>query len=155
MTPTARLGAAAAALLSLSGCAFSGIDLMRDTRVSIQSPGDGDTVSLPMTVRWTAKEAGLTYAVFVDKTVIKSGATLRAVVPSTDTECLHDSSCPDPAYLARHGVYVTDVPHVVIPRMTSNGKKREAHRIIVIVLKDGRRDGEGAFSRTVYVKGAA
>jgi len=150
--PLARLGAAAAALLSLSGCAFTGIDLVRDSRVSIQSPRDGETVSLPLTVRWSSKGAGLTYAVFVDKTVIKSGATLRAVVPSTDTECLRDSACPDAAYLARHSVYVTDTTQVVIPRILGDGKKREAHRVIVIILKDGRRDGEGAFSRTVYVK---
>lgn len=155
MRPSARLGIGAATLLTVSGCAFTGIDLVRDTRVSIESPGDGDTVSLPLTVRWSAgtRAQGLSYAVFVDRTVIRSGQTLRAVVPSRDTGCLRDAACPDADYLARHGVYVTDSTEVVVPRMASSGKKREAHRVIVIVLKDGRRDGEGAFSRSVYVDG--
>ena len=152
MTPTARLGLLAATLLTVSGCAFTGIDLVRDTRVSIDSPHDGDTVSLPLTVRWSTTAPGLTFAVFVDRTVIKSGQSLRAVVPSQDTGCLRSTTCPDAAYLARHGVYVTDTTEAVIPRMTSNGKKREGHRVIVIVLKDGKRDGEGSFSRTVYLK---
>lgn len=123
MTRPARLGLVAAVLLTLPGCAFTGIDLVQDTRVSIDSPGDGDTVTLPMTVRWTARDLGpgTRYAVFVDKTVIKPGETLRAVVPKTDTGCLHDPACPDPAYLARHGVYVTDTTEVVVPRVTSNG----------------------------------
>jgi hypothetical protein len=76
-------------------------------------------------------------------------------VPSTDKGCRKDPSCPDDAYLARHDVYVVTEPHATIARVPNADKKREAHRVIVIILVDGKRDGEGAFSRTLYVKGAA
>jgi hypothetical protein len=159
MTPRAGLGAVCVAALTASGCAFTGIDLVQDTRLTLQSPKDGATVTLPVTVSWRANEQiapghDVSYAVFVDKAPVRSGHTLRDVVPSRDKSCKRDPACPDLDYLARHDVYVVTAPRVRVPRVPDAGEKRQAHRIIVIVLVDGRRDGEGAFSRTVYVEGA-
>ena len=160
MTSRARLAGLAAALLTLPGCAFSGIDLVQDTRLSLVGPKDGATVRLPFTVDWQVRKPiapghQVSYAVFVDSTPIKSGRTLRDVVPSKDTGCRRTPSCPDAAYLARHDVYLVDAPHATIPRVPGAEKKHKQHRVIVIILVDGKRDGEGAFSRTVYVEGAA
>jgi hypothetical protein len=160
VTSSARLGTAAAALLAVSGCAFSGIDLVRDTRLSLLGPKDGATVSLPFRIDWKvdkdiAPGHQVSYAVFVDRTPVKSGQTLRSAVSSTDTGCRSDPACPDVAYLARHDVYVVSQPHATIPRVPGADEKRKAHRVIVIILVDGKRDGEGAFSRTFYVSGAS
>lgn len=150
---TRAVGAALAAAFSLSGCAFSGIDLVRDTRITITSPGNGDTVTVPFTVRWDARDfpAGTQFAVFVDATVVRRGQPLRAVVPDEDTRCLQDPGCPDEDYLARRGVYVTTGGEVVVPRVARSEERRRPHRISIVPLVDGRRDGEGVFSRTVYV----
>lgn len=146
--------------LLCSSCAFTGIDLVQDTRLSVQSPRDGATVTLPLTVRWTLRAPigkpgqRVQYAVFVDRTVIRPGKDLRAVVSRQDTQCLRDPACPDTDYLRRHDVYLVDEPAAVIPRLPrpTTKNKRETHRIIVVILVDGRRQGEGAFARTIYLK---
>lgn len=58
MTSSARLGTAAAALLAVSGCAFSGIDLVRDTRLSLTGPKDGATVTVPFRIASFTIEGG-------------------------------------------------------------------------------------------------
>jgi hypothetical protein len=148
--------AALVPLLSLSACAFHGIDLVQDRRLALTGLKEGATVQVPFTLTWDVKKAiapghEVSFAVFVDRAPIKPGQTLRSVVPARDTGCRNDPACPDPTYLARHDVYVVSDPSITVPRMRRAGKKREAHRVTVVILVDGRRDGEGAFSRTVYL----
>jgi len=154
---TRRL-AAVLPLLAVPACAFSGIDLVQDKRISLVTPHDGDKVSLPFTVRWDVNKPiapghDVSYAVFVDRTPIKSGQTLRAIIPSRDTECQRNPACPDKAYLARHNVYLVDQPAATIPRVNPSSSAHATHRVIVIVLVDGKRDGEGASAASVFVTG--
>ena len=151
-----RRAAAGLSLLAASACAFHGIDLVQDKRIALTGLEDGATVSVPFDLTWQVKKPiapghEVLFVVFVDRTPIKPGQTLRAVVPSRDTVCQRNPACPDLAYLARHGVYVVASPEVTVPRLIRRGKKRESHRVIVVILVDGRRSGEGAFSRTVYL----
>ena len=146
-----------AALLAAQGCAFSGIDLVQDERIALTGLKDGQTVTVPFTLTWEVRKDiapghQVSYAVFVDRTVIRSGRTVKSVVPADDHRCQADAACPDADYLARRGVYVVSTPSATIPRLTTK-KERSAHRVTVVILVDGRRDGEGAFSRTVYVDG--
>ncbi|MDP9101908.1 MAG: hypothetical protein M3N21_07165, partial [Actinomycetota bacterium] len=154
-----RAGVAAALVGLCTSCAFHGIDLVQDTRIRVDLPRNGATVTLPLTVSWQATSSigrpgqRVQYAVFVDRTVVKPGRDLRSLVPDTDRVCLDDPACPDPEYLSRHDVYLVDQPTAVIPRLPRPATKgaRETHRIIVVILVDGHRQGEGAFSRTVYL----
>jgi hypothetical protein len=144
-------------LLAVTSCAFTDINLVQDRRLAIVGLGNGDTVSVPFTVRWEVRKAiapghQVSYAVFVDTTAVKPGRSLKDVVPSQDRQCRADPACPDAAYLSRHGVYVVTQPRVTIPRVARDTQERELHRVTVVVLVDGRRDGEGAFSRNLYVR---
>jgi len=153
----ARRAAASLSLLAVSACAFTDINLVQDRRIALTGLEEGQTVEVPFTVTWDvhkqiAPGREVSYAVFVDRTAIKPGRTVKSVVPSSDRQCQADVACPDAAYLARHGVYVVTEPRVTIPRVTLT-KERAAHRVTVVILVDGKRDGEGAFSRVVYVEG--
>jgi hypothetical protein len=155
-----RTTALAALGVLTSACAFHNINLVQDTRISLVSPADGSTVTLPLTLRWKASsDIGSTgqrvqYAVFVDRTVLKPGKDLRSLLSSGDDDCSALPECPSTDYLNRHGVYVVDEPSAVIPRLPlpKSRSKRETHRLIVVILVDGKRQGEGAFARTVYLK---
>lgn len=152
-----RVAAASLAVLAASGCAFHDINIVQDRRLGLTGLKEGQTVEVPFTLTWDVKKEiapghEVSYAVFVDRTAVKPGRTLRSIVPSTDRSCLADPGCPDATYLARHDVYVVTEPRVTVPRVKRT-EKREAHRVTVVILVDGKRDGEGAFSRTVYVDG--
>lgn len=156
-----RAAALGLTALTVSSCAFTGIDILRDERIAMVAPAEGDTVSVPFTVSWRWNEQvapgrAVSYAVFVDRTAMKPGETVKAIVPESDRNCRQDAACPDAAYLARQGVYVVTEPQVSIPQVkVSTEEKRSQHRVTVVILVDGRRDGEGAFSRIVYVPGEA
>jgi hypothetical protein len=152
-----RSVAAGLALLAATGCAFTDINIVQDRRIALTGLKEGQTVEVPFTLTWDVRKAiapghEVSYAVFVDRTAIKPGRTVKSIVPSSDRNCWADAACPDTAYLARHGVYVVTEPRVTVPRVKPT-KEREAHRVTVVILVDGKRDGEGAFSRIVYVEG--
>lgn len=153
------LVASLTAVIALSGCTFSGINLVEDTRVTIVSPDDGEHVRLPITLRWTTHHldtspgSDMRFAVFVDTKPIMSGETLRAVAEG-DGLCLRDPKCPGPEYLSSRGVYVVDDTSFTIgflPDLRSEHQDTDTHRFVVVILNGDRRDGEGSFSRTVYV----
>lgn len=155
---TALVGAFATVLVA-GGCAFSNIDLVQDHRLHFTAPAAYATVALPVTIRWTVTSdvrPGTKFAVFVDRTVIKPGASLRSVADG-DRQCLSNPSCPTSRYLRAHDVYVVSSPELTLHFLsdlagTQRGTSKDAHTVTVVILKDGHRDGENAFSRTFYVR---
>ncbi|MHB8342014.1 MAG: hypothetical protein ACYDB7_12710 [Mycobacteriales bacterium] len=158
----AVLGAGLALAALLSSCAFSNIDLIQDHRVHILSPHAGQTVQLPVTIRWrtTGLSTGVgrlavRFAVFVDRPVVKPGASLRSIA-SGDSQCLRVPSCPGPTYLREHGVYVVAGTQLTLPfladlRNPSAGITKDQHTVTIVILRGDHRDGESAFSVTFYV----
>ena len=158
-TPRRYLAVVAAwlAVLTLAGCAFSNVDLVKDRRVHILTPGDQATVTTPLTLRWTARDTGsLRFAVFVDRSTLRPGARLRSLVPKDDTACRADPKCPDASWLSSNGVYIVSGTSVTLPSLTdkrpanSHGA-RDSHTITVVLLDGDRRQGEGSWYRQVYV----
>lgn len=148
--------------LGLSSCAFSGINLLQDHRVHIQSPKTDQTVRLPVTITWTASDISVgqgqppvQFAVFVDRAPVKPGATLRSIADG-DNLCLRNPACPDATYLRVHGVYVVDGMQLTLPfladlRTAHSAIHQDQHTVTIVILHGGRRDGESAFTRTFYV----
>lgn len=128
--------------------------------MKITSPKEGSTVTLPLTVDWTTNELDLsstgdiTFGVFLDQKVIAPGKDLRQSFKKGDF-CSAIPSCPDAAYLARRGVYVLKGTSLTLNELTdlrSDNVKNDTHRLVIVVLKDGKRLGEGFFSRTFTVE---
>lgn len=119
----------------LFGCAVDGLAMRQDDRVSITAPGDGDDVTLPVTVRWTADDVdlgpgGLSFGVVVDAALPRPGR------PADDT------------------VLRTRDTSVVLDQLGSSNRPggRGGHKITVILLDEhGRRQGEGAWRVRVDV----
>jgi hypothetical protein len=162
---TVRLGTVGAiscvftALLAsmLGACTFTNVDLMKDRRVQILTPHDQATVGMPVTVRWTAHDTGsLRFAVFVDRSTLRPGASLRSLVPKDDAACRADSHCPDADWLASNGVYLADTTSVTLPSLKDNRPEhnhgaRDTHTITIVLLDGDRRKGEGSWYRLIYV----
>jgi hypothetical protein len=145
--------------LTLSSCAFHGLNFRQDHRVGIVSPSSLGTVTAPLTVRWTVKdfsfgpntiEGGNNYfAVLLDHQPMPPGGSLRDLA---DTGCKETPGCPDVTWLEQHNMYLSSSTSVTIdtiprdlPESTPAGTK-ESHEI-VIVLMNGKnhRIGESAW----------
>lgn len=140
--------AAGAALLLLAGCATQGLAFRTDNRVDIVSPGSGDEVTVPFTVRWTAEDIGGSFAVFVDRTPQPPGKPLSWLTRDDDG-CDASRGCPDAEYLAQRGVYTTTEHRVVVDRVppADEGRRCKEHEAVVVLLDDaGRRRGESAWA---------
>jgi hypothetical protein len=145
--------AVAAAVASLSGCAVSGLAFREDERVDIVTPEDRAEVALPVTISWTSEvEAGggegPYYAVFVDRSPIRPGQSLRALA---DDSCNSTPGCPDIAYLRDRHVHVTEETSVtleVVPRRSGQrtGAEDRHEATIVLIDAEGRRVGEAAYT---------
>lgn len=140
---------AVAAVLCLGvSCSTQGLAFREDTRVQVVEPGDRSTVTLPVTVAWSAEEVDGPYAVFVDRSPMPPGKTV-AWLFRDDKSCVVSQGCPDEAYLSDHGVFVTDERQVVLERLPrfGDGDRREWHEATVVLLDDdGTRLGESAFA---------
>jgi hypothetical protein len=146
--------------IPLAHCAFSNIDLVQDRRVRIVAPEPYATLQLPLHLTWTwtapeARTAGLDFGVFVDRSPIAPGASLRTVAKD-DKVCEARPGCPDKEYLAARNIYTTrrtSMTFTFLPDLRTNSKRtlRDQHRIIIILLKGGYRVGEGAFVSDFYV----
>ncbi len=141
----------------LPACTFSGVDLVKDQRVHFVTPDDQATVRVPLTVKWRAEHTdGLTFAVFVDRHTMRSGTSLRSLVPKDDSACRADPKCPDASWLSSNGVYLVKGTSITLTNLKDNrpdhdDSARDSHTITVILLDGDKRDGEGAWSRQVYV----
>jgi hypothetical protein len=118
------------ALAVLVGCGVHDLALREDDRVSITSPGDGDDVRLPITLRWTAHDLDVGGA---------DGTTFGVVI---------DDALPRPGHAANDRVLHTTRTSIVLDQLGSANRPgdRGGHQLTVILLDDqGRRLGEGAW----------
>jgi hypothetical protein len=145
-----RRAACLLAIAVLSSCAHIGE--LRADQVTIGSPGELESVTLPLTVEWSVHSlpAGTaSYAVFVDRLPMEPGRDLRALA---DQACRLRRGCPDDAYLRTIGVYRTSNTNVVIPTLPTRGgigsrADLPVHQVTVVFLnQDGRRVGGYASS---------
>jgi hypothetical protein len=145
-----------------------GLAFRSDDVVSIDEPVDGATTSLPMRVSWrTTKEIAEAhsadpgkplFAVFVDQQPMPVGRTV-AWVARNDGEC-EPPACPDAAYLAAHGIYLTTTTSVRVGAVLSTVRGRTSgigqHELTVVLLDEhGRRANESAVTRAFLVRAAA
>jgi hypothetical protein len=152
----------------LGGCTVRGLQLRTDDRLSFEAPAAGRRASLPLTVRWSMRgftASGLDgsrdtgrglFAVFVDRSPMSPGRPVTSLVDD-DQSCRRDPRCPDAAYLADAGVFVTADPSITLTRLpkADDGVGDERHSVTVVLL-DGtsRRIGESAWYRSFTTKRA-
>jgi hypothetical protein len=132
----------------LPSCGVSGLNFVQDERVSIVSPKDRATVSLPVTVRWTAHDVEESYAVFVDRAPVPGGKTLDWLAREDDL-CSSTPGCPSDAWFADRQVFRTSGTELTLHELPEldRQERRELHEVIVVLLdRQGRRVGESAFS---------
>lgn len=150
------LSASFAALMLVSSCQFSNIDVIEDRRVKIMSPKDWATVTMPVTIRWEGSDVeGLRYAVFVDRPPMKPGAPLRELAKDDDV-CLARPDCPDKAWLENHNVYLPETESLTVPflpdgRPLNRPEARDLHEVLIVLLDGDTREGEAAFRSRFYV----
>jgi hypothetical protein len=166
--------AVVAVVIGLSGCGLTHVHDLTfrvDKRVHFLSPESRATVPQPVTVRWTiddfriaapgsepaTHDAGY-FAVFVDQTPIKPGATMKSVADG-DGACENDPKCPSKSYLRQHDVFTTTSTSLKLPRLPdiSNSKETLQQHRITIVLMDtaGHRIGESAWELDVRIHKAS
>jgi len=151
----------AAAASSLSACDVGRLQFTNDHRLSFVSPASRAKVTVPVTISWSMKDftpSGLDgstsdstglYAVFVDRAPMPVGKDLKWI-GHDDTSCQRDPRCPDAAYLAAQGVYITQQPSVRIDTLppAHAGVGDEEHFVNVVLLNGkGRRIGETGWYR--------
>lgn len=150
--------------LALAGCGLThmqDLNFRVDDRLHFRSPADRSVVRPPVTITWTMRDFALAapgsappsrnagyFAVFLDRSPVKPGATLRDVAGS-DPTCLRNPHCPGPGYLRDHGVFVTTVPSLqlrLLPPILGGGSGLQLHTITVVLMDTaGHRIGESAW----------
>jgi hypothetical protein len=165
LPPRIRLPLVAALLATvLAGCGVRDLSFVEDNRVDITAPDARDAVRLPLTVQWTFEKFDVgpgrgSFGVFLDRAPQPSGHTLSW--PFHDrTTCKGKAGlqlCATKEYLANQRVFTTTEPQFTfnqVPRLTGSAKRRQFHEVTVVLLdRDGRRVGEGAWSVDFEVKG--
>lgn len=168
--PLARWARAAAllAVFTTSGCGLTHLQDLNfrvDKRLHFTAPKDRSTQGRPLTVSWTMSDFRIAakgsqppsrdtgyFAVFVDKTPIRPGQTMRALV-SNDQTCKADPKCPNRDYLEGLGVYETTATTLRLTQISNviGDKERLQHHHITVVLMDtsGHRIGESAWDLDV------
>lgn len=134
---------------ALAGCSGAPITFSADQSVHITSPAPLATVSVPFQASWsTGGHAHARYAVFLDSAPMAPGSTLRQLA---GTSCKDQVHCPNAAFLAGIGVYLTASNRVVVPALPAlaGTDGREPHPVhtltIVAINAAGRRIGAGAW----------
>jgi hypothetical protein len=151
-----------------SGCGLTHLQDLNfrvDKRLHFISPESRSKVHQQFTVSWRmddftvaapgtgppSRDAGY-FAVFVDKTPIKPGQTMKAVA-SGDQFCEQSPTCPDRGYLREHLVFTTTGTSLHLPLIPSivNDKSSLQLHTLTIVLMDtaGHRIGESAWQLDV------
>ncbi|MDT7570137.1 MAG: hypothetical protein QOE05_311 [Actinomycetota bacterium] len=151
---------AVSALLSLTGCAFQGVNLVQDNRVEITQPRDRAEVTLPVTVRWTYKDLKIVgdtaagkdavqFAVFIDRAPMPRGKDVRWLARD-DQVCRHVPTCPDAEWLRARNIAVQAATTMVIDAIPDNRRNKrgaDQHEVTIVLLDAaGRRTGESSFS---------
>ena len=152
----------AATATSTSACDVSRLQFKNDHRLTFEAPEDRAKVSVPFTLRWSMKDfdtsGGLdastddkrgVFAVFVDRAPMPVGKDIRWIGHG-DTSCQRDPRCPDTAYLASKGVFITQDDSLTIDALPSVGEGvgDEEHFVNVVLLNGkGQRIGETGWYR--------
>jgi hypothetical protein len=153
----------AALLVFIAAC--SGIAFREDKRVTISSPKDRATVTLPTRVQWTVSDfdaVGLdgsndpkrgVFAVFVDRAPMSPGKDLRSLAEG-DTHC-RTPECPDDAWFRQHFVFIakdTLLALNALPDLRDRPVGPDKHELTVVLVNGrGSRIGESAFAIEFYV----
>lgn len=166
--PVRRVQALAvmALLGSLTGCDVGALQFRSDDRLAFTAPASRAKITAPLTVSWTMKgfdPTGLdgssdsthgAFAVFVDRAPMPVGKDLKWLARN-DTGCKRDARCPDAAYLASRGVYLTTETSLTLDQLppVSDGVGDEQHYVnVVLVDGSGSRIGESAWYRPFQSK---
>ena len=155
-----KFAAGVTALLAVTGCAVKDINLVEDRRIHVDAPHDQQMVRLPVTLRWSTRGVapGLTYAVFLDRPPIRPGKTLKSLAKDAeDDACMARPDCPDAAWLAGRGVYLTKNRSLVLSaladrRPENRPKARDGHEAVIVLLNGTRRVGESSWYRQFYIE---
>lgn len=163
-------GAAILALVSTSGCGLTHLQDLNfrvDDRLHFVSPADRATVARSFTVSWTmrdftvaplgsapaSRDAGY-FAVFVDRTPVKPGQTMKSVMHD-DLACQRNPRCPTTKDLRDLGIYTTTGTSVRVAQVgnVSGDRERLQHHYVTVVLMDtaGHRIGESAWELDVRI----
>jgi len=164
--PLVALAAAVAALAA--GCG-NGLQLRQDHRLRFLSPAQDAVVTPPVVVRWKIDRHAFrpmrfdgsrgtrrgVFAVFIDRAPMPPGRDVDSLA-ARDAVCAVSPGCPDEAWLADHGVYLTTRPALAFTALPvgsgrTAGAGRRRHQVTVVLL-DGRgvRIGEAAWTRAFY-----
>lgn len=153
--PLATLLVACAGLLVLPSCAVQGLAFVRDDRVEITLPQVDAPVGLPFTVRWRSQGYDGRYAVFIDRSPMRPGKSLRSLV-GEDDPCLADAACPNAAYLELRDIYVVDGNNLTVQSLSDRRGGQEGsdrHELTIVLLNErGERQGESAFVREFTIE---
>jgi hypothetical protein len=167
MSAARMLPVVAAAALA-AGCGGS-LPLRQDHRLRIVSPAQDAVVAPPVVVRWRIDRHVFrprpfdgsddarrgVFAVFVDRAPMPPGRNVDSLA-DRDAVCSVSPGCPDAAWLAEHGVFLTTRPALAFTALpVGSGRRAGAGRrrhVVTVVLLDGRgrRIGESAWSRVFY-----
>ena len=148
----------------LSGCGITHLQDLSfrvDNRLHFTTPKDRSRLTQPVRLAWTIREfrvaepgseppsrdAGY-FALFVDRTPIRPGQTMRAVM-ADDPSCKRDPKCPTTDQLAQKQVYTTTDLSMTLPQIPNLSfvKDKIQHHTVTVVLMDtsGHRIGESAW----------
>jgi hypothetical protein len=140
---------AVVASVSSAACAAAPRAFLADVALEINTPAPLSTVVTPFAVAWTTTRRDPGYAVFLDRAPMPPGHTVRDVA---DAQCRKVATCPDPVYLAGHGIYVTtghsiEVLQLPIVGGTTGRAPQPAHIATVVALDAaGHRKGDVAWT---------
>ena len=158
-----------AVLLSMSGCALSGLAFEQDQRLRFESPSYRQKVTLPYTIRWSMSDFQVTgetgeggessgyFEVLFDTGPQPPGQGLDYFARD-DASCKSSGSCPNEHYLAQRGVYTTTdqfftVKHLPpAPGVDLNRGQPDIHDVTIVLLNGaGKRIGESSWSTSFEI----
>jgi hypothetical protein len=157
VTPRLTAALLAACAVGGPGCA-DGLQFRHDERVRISIPPERAEVRLPVRLRWHADvPRGTIFGVFVDRAPMAPGEGLERLA-AEDELCRRALGCPDREWLERNRIHLTRRPSLTLPSLPHGGADGRSNRHeLTIVLLDarGRRLGESAWTRTLFLHGQA
>ena len=159
-----RVVLAVAGATLLSGCGITHLQDLSfrvDNRLHFTTPKARTKQHQPLRVAWTMRDFRIAplgseppsrnagyFALFVDRTPIKPGQTMRAVAAG-DRSCQQDPKCPTADYLAQHEVYSTTELSMTLPQITNlpfDKSKVQQHSVTIVLMDtSGHRIGESAW----------
>jgi hypothetical protein len=133
------------ALVAATAC--GDVLLVVPTGMQGLNPPVADPVPLPVQLMWTEPDAATQaqiddgeryYVIFVDRPPIAPGASLGSLVSG---DCERETGCPDHAWFADIGVYVTQEPQLFLTRLADLRTSERAgapdrHMATVVIADD-------------------